>query len=412
MILVTDGPATDLVEALGAAGAFPVVETKWKDAPAAFASVKPSAVVVAEMPSPQASAAARTLCRDVAAAPGPIVPIIARGDDGGVLPIAIGVDLGLPVERLVARLQAALRVRSLHETVLRRLEIFAAKSKKLPALEAGDPLDGATVLIAGRGPLYPKLSVAMGERVNVLGALSVEGAAKHLNLRDIDGVVIGDGFSPRMVAAFLTVLGQEPRFRDVPIAVIDEPGPDFMDTPNIDHVDGDPARLVVRMLPLVRLRAFETRLKRMLTSLDAGGSLDPDTGLLTHEAFLHELGKVTVEASERSIALSVARLAFDGAPDVRASKDAGRLLTRLIRNVDFACCDDDGALLIAFTQTDLRAAHVIARRIAGLVKNSLTAPNGAHAKVTAAVTLATLKAGDTLDTLMLRVMGGHMVAAE
>jgi GGDEF domain-containing protein len=208
------------------------------------------------------------------------------------------------------------------------------------------------------------------------------------------------------------VFGQEPRFRDVPIAVIDEPGPEFLDMPNIDHVDGDPARLVARMLPLVRLRAFEAWLKRMLTSLDAGGSLDPDTGLLTHEAFLQELGKVTVEASECSMALSVARLAFDGALDLRASKDAGRLLTRLIRNVDFACRDDDCALLVAFTQTDLRGAHVIARRIAGLVKNSLTAPNGVHANVTATVTLATLKAGDTLDTLMLRVLGGHMVAAE
>jgi PleD family two-component response regulator len=98
--------------------------------------------------------------------------------------------------------------------------------------------------------------------------------------------------------------------------------------------------------------------------------------------------------------------------DQRAVKDAGRLLTRLIRSVDFACRDEDGALLIAFTQTDLRGAHVIARRIAGAVKNALMAPNSAHAKVTAAVTLATLKTGDTLDTLMLRVMGGHMVAAE
>jgi hypothetical protein len=32
--------------------------------------------------------------------------------------------------------------------------------------------------------------------------------------------------------------------------------------------------------------------------------------------------------------------------------------------------------------------------------------------LTANVTLATLKAGDTLDTLMMRVMGSRMVAAE
>ncbi len=36
MILVADSPATELVDALAAAGAFPIVETKWVDAPAAF----------------------------------------------------------------------------------------------------------------------------------------------------------------------------------------------------------------------------------------------------------------------------------------------------------------------------------------------------------------------------------------
>ena len=62
----------------------------------------------------------------------------------------------------------------------------------------------------------------MGERVKMAGALSVEAAAKHLNTRDIDGIVVGDGFSLRMVEAFLTVLAQEPRFRDIPVAVIGE----------------------------------------------------------------------------------------------------------------------------------------------------------------------------------------------
>ena len=94
--------------------------------------------------------------------------------------------------------------------------------RQLPAFPVGDALDDATVLIAGRGPLYPELSVAMGERVKMVGALSVEAAAKHLNARDIDGIVVGDGFSPRMVEAFLTVLAQDTRFRDIPVAVIGE----------------------------------------------------------------------------------------------------------------------------------------------------------------------------------------------
>ena len=56
-----------------------------------------------------------------------------------------------------------------------------------------DPIQDATVLLIGRGAAYPTLSVAFGERLGVVGALSIEAAAKHLNLRDLDGIVIGEG---------------------------------------------------------------------------------------------------------------------------------------------------------------------------------------------------------------------------
>ena len=61
--------------------------------------------------------------------------------------------------------------------------------------------------------------------------------------------------------------------------MIGEAPADFFDSlPNIDHVDGEPARLVARMVPLVRMHAFEARLKRMLKSLDADGMFDPRPG--------------------------------------------------------------------------------------------------------------------------------------
>ncbi|MBI4367617.1 MAG: GGDEF domain-containing protein [Deltaproteobacteria bacterium] len=415
MIVVAENPATELVAALSAAGAFPIVEAKWADAPTAFVAVKPAAVVIAEPGSPRSESSSRMLCLQIATVNGPIVPIIAmaHGDMDAAIPIALSADASLPVARLIARLQSAMRVRALHATVLRRIELFASHGGKLPKLPVGDALDDATVLIAGRGPLYPALSVAMGERVKMVGALSVETAAKHLNARDIDGIVVGDGFSPRMVEAFLTVLAQDTRFRDIPVAVIGEAPAEFTEAlPNIDHVDGDPARLVARMVPLVRMHAFEVRLKRMLKSLDANGMFDPETGLLTRDSFSRDLTKALSDASDRSLALSIARYSFDGPLDPRARLDGARLVTRLIRNIDFACRDEDGSILIAFTQTDLRSAHVVARRIAAALRNSMLVPHRGHDKITANVTLATLKNGDSLNSLMLRVMGSRMVAAE
>jgi PleD family two-component response regulator len=166
------------------------------------------------------------------------------------------------------------------------------------------------------------------------------------------------------------------------------------------------------MLPLVRMRAFEARLKRMLKSLDAEGVFDPQTSLLTRNSFWGDLRTVIAEAADRSMPLSLARFSFGGSLDERTSLDAARLMSRLIRNIDFATRDEEGAILVAFTQTDLRSTHVIARRIAGTLKSMILSPLRRDAPLAVNVTLATLKAGDTLDTLMMRVVGSRMVAAE
>ena len=165
------------------------------------------------------------------------------------------------------------------------------------------------------------------------------------------------------------------------------------------------------MIPLVRMRAFEGRLKRMLKALDTDGIFDPETGLLTRASFRRDLKKVMAESTDRSLPLSVARFSFTKT-DTWTSLDAARLMTRLIRNIDFATRDGDDGILTVFTQTDLRDTHVIVRRIAGVLKNNMLPPRRSGETPSAHVTLATLKAGDTLDTLMLRVAGGRMVAAE
>lgn len=415
LLVVADNPAPGLAEALSAEGAFPIVDAKWADAPTAFIAVKPIAVLIAEPGKPESESSARILGLQIATAEGPTVPTIAvvqAGHDAQT-PLALPVNADLPPKHLIARLSWALRVRTLHSTVLRRIEAAAAEGGAMPALPTHDALDDATVLVLGRGPHYPALSTAIGERVGMVGAFSVETGATHLDVRDIDGVVVGDGLSPRKVEAFLTLMAEEPRFRDIPVVVIGEAPPDFDNTVvNIDHVDSDPARLVPRLIPPVRLHAFKTRLKRMLDSLEADGTFDPRTGLLTPDAFARDLNTAVLEASDRSLPLSLARFTFDGPVQERAGLDGARLLKRLIRNIDFATCEDDGSILIALTQTDLRHAHVVVRRLAGTLRNHMRPVDNPRETVTANVTLATLKAGDSLDSLMMRVMGSRAVAAE
>ena len=409
IVVVTEKPVGALVQALAAAGAFPVVEAQLADAPAAIAKIKPSGVVIADIGTDD-GAKVQALNRAIARSE-LVLPVLARvaDDAAAAVPDALPVATDAPTGRIVARLSAALRLRALHATVLGRAKLLKAERNIIAELPAADALDHATVLVVGRGRSHPTLSVAVGERMGVMGALSVEFAARCLSARDLDGIVIGDGLPVRSVEAFLTVLGEDARFRDLPVGLLGPAAaPDRL--PNVVR-SRDPQRLIERMLPSVRMHAFEAALKRLLKSIESKGMHDVQTGLLNAEAFGQELARAIEDAGERGVALSLARFSFEQEIDRRSSFDAARLMGRLVRTTDFACRQDDGSILLVFTDTDLRHAHVAARRLASVLRHTMLRPSQGETQITPSVTLATLKPRDTLLTLLARV-GPRRVAAE
>jgi hypothetical protein len=412
MVVVAETPAAELLDVLGKAGGFPIVETSWARAPDAVAEIQPAALVLAEpKPSPDARLVA-ALIKKIETRGGPYMPVLARVDDDCevAIPAALPIPIDEPLGRLLARLRSALRVRTLHMTVLRRAGADCPPSARARAFPLPDLLDHATVLCLGRGRSYPALTTAIGERVNLIGALSVETAARYLNARDIDGVVIGDGFPARVVEALLTVLAEDVRFRDLPVGVLGGAAIDDDRLANLVCIDSGAERLVECLLPLVRLQTFESHLKRVLKSLETDGVLDPETGLLAGDAFWRDLDRAVTDAEDGGGALSVARFSFEDI-DRRASIDAARLFSRLVRKIDFACREQDGSILAAFTATDLLSAHVVARRIASVLKHTMLGPDRDRCDIKPTVTLATLKPTDNLSTLVARVGTYPKVAA-
>ena len=196
ILIVSTARRPSFAAALDVGKLFPLVEADWTDAARAVEQVQPAAVLAAASDIDQAALAA--LAASVAAHE-PYLPLITV-DPTAALPgnaIPFFQSQG-DSSRLVARLRAALRIRSLHATVMRRLE----PARRI-ALSDIDTARDATVLLVGRGGAFPTLSVSLGERTGVVGALSIEAAAKHLNVRDIDGIVLTEGFSSRVVDAFL-----------------------------------------------------------------------------------------------------------------------------------------------------------------------------------------------------------------
>jgi hypothetical protein len=405
MVVVAENPAAEAVEMLGKAGAFPIIEANWADARAAIDEIQPCALLLAEPEPPPNPRLVQVLASRIEAM-GLLMPVLARLRNDGAAPLrnALAVSVDEPMSRLIDRLRSALRIRTLHATVLRRSAAAPTptEGESTCAFPLHDELDHATVICVGRGGSYPALAVATGERVGLIGALSIETATRYLKSRDIEGIVIGDGFGPRVVEALLRVLGEDARFRDLPVGVLGSHSAGRDRLPNLIHVEGSPERLIERLLPFVRLQAFEGRLRRMLKSLETDGTVDPATGLFAATAFWCDLDRAVKDAESSGSCLSVARFSFEDISDGRAHLDAARLFSRLVRSIDFACQEQDGSILAAFTETDLRSAHVVARRIASVLKHTMLSPDDRR-MIKPTVTLATFKPDDNLSTLVARV---------
>jgi hypothetical protein len=393
ILIVSSGGYPPFASALDETKLFPVVDANWADAARAVEQLRPSAVLVSSIAidKPALEALAKQIAAGEHYLPLIVVDPETRLPDNAI-PFAYSDD---HPERLLARLNSALRVRSLHATVMRRLD-----PPRRMVISDIDPARDATVLLIGRGGAYPALSVALGERIGLVGALSIEAAAKHLNVRDIDGIVLGEGFTPRVVEAFLTVLAEDVRFRNLPVIVTAGNVLAARELANLEIVAGDPARVAASILPMLRQHAFEVHLSRTLRSIDANGLVDARTGLLTAAAFERDFATAVYQTQSRGSGLSVARFAFDPAHP-RAQFDGARIISRLMRKSDFGTANSDGSVIVVFSETDLRNAHMIARRLSAVMRH--TSHGKRDARSEPEVTVATLMPNDSAKSLLTRL---------
>ena len=401
LLIVSNTSRPTFASALDEAQVFPVIETSFAEALNAVAQVQPT-TVLADMQG--ADAEQFEALAKLVAAQKPYLPLIAVRPDAPLPDNAIPFSpQGGKFDRLIARLNAALRVRALHATVLRRLSEHPTTF--LPDM---DPAREATVLLIGRGGAFPVLSVALGERLGVVGAFSIEAAAKHLNSRDIDGIVLGEGFTARVVDAFLTVLSEDTRFRKLPVVLSAGELASPYELPNLEIITGEPAMVAANALPLIRQHALEARLGRTLRAIDAEGLLDPQTGLLSRAAFDRDFPIAVRQAVSGGGGLSVARFVFDP-QNPRARLDGARIISRLMRQVDFGAVQSDGSVIVVFADTDLRDAHAIARRLSAVIRHTASGRRGSRSEPS--VSVASLLAKDTVQSLLARLYDDAQRAA-
>src|SRR5437763_17113489 len=117
-VLVIADEANEVCEALTRGGNLPMREATRSEAVAAIAKAKPSAVVLAGC----SAEIAKPVAAKLAKIDGPLIPMLAviHDSDAPMFANALPIPSEGVATRLVPRLRAALRVRALHATILRR----------------------------------------------------------------------------------------------------------------------------------------------------------------------------------------------------------------------------------------------------------------------------------------------------
>src|SRR5688572_22524240 len=75
MVVVAEKPATELVDTLGKAGAFPIIETKFADAAAAVTEIQPAALLIAEADASPDVRHLQALLKVIDKRGGPFMPV-------------------------------------------------------------------------------------------------------------------------------------------------------------------------------------------------------------------------------------------------------------------------------------------------------------------------------------------------
>ena len=94
VVVVAEHSATAWLEMLGQAGAFPIIEANLVDAPAAIAEIQPVAVVLPDAAQWHNGPAGAALIKKIEDHDGPLMPVLARVNADGEVPVPNALPIG------------------------------------------------------------------------------------------------------------------------------------------------------------------------------------------------------------------------------------------------------------------------------------------------------------------------------
>ncbi|MDP6623387.1 MAG: diguanylate cyclase [Alphaproteobacteria bacterium] len=399
------------------------------DAVDAVINAHPDVVIVNTVPADSAwselSDAVHTTWRDRQA------PVILIGDTAGIeqkvesfrSKVADYLPANFHDTQLFARLQALLRINTMHEELLRR--IFTVEKYGVKDIEAVSPeveVDDARVVLLGRDAAeLDTLEAALSDERVVTRLDDPFAAMEALTEKNVDGLIVATRGDDQEFFGFCTDVRHNSRLFNLPILVIVDEGVFEADEMQLARGATEPIQrpimaddLKTRLELLIIQQRYRFAVRKVFMQSLRPVNSDGLTGLYSH-GFLHEhLASQVADAEQWQKHLAVGFFDIDLFGDVNAEfgyvagdlllRQIGTMISGLLRAEDLSARYAGGSFVVVLPETPLQVAEIALQRIASVVRFTELAIADAVKPISVglSVGVTAFEAGDDAESLIAR----------
>ena len=325
-------------------------------------------------------------------------------------------------EQICHRLRSLVRLNTMHEELVRRLNTSAKYGLDAPpAIVQPGIIDNATVLVLGDPTQFAMIEHSLAKQATLVGALSEETAFDYLTRSDFDAVIINAASEIEPYISFVKHIRRKSRLFNLPILMLAARGKlatcDHLYKSGITDVIAKPyasEELNLRVNLLVRESRFRDSLKEIYKQAKHLATSDSLTGLYSRGFLLEHVSAMVNDANRTSQVFSLATLSIGNIQAInselgyvagdRIIRQIGEVIGYLIRGEDLAARYSGSKFIIALPDTHEAQARYAIQRINGVISHTEFVVDGHYAPVmvTLNTMLAGFQQGDTAESLIAR----------
>ncbi len=290
--------------------------------------------------------------------------------------------------QLCGRVNSLVRLNTMHEELVRRLNTSAKYGIDAPTIEAPPTsVEDATILVVGATETFPVIEKALCSHAALVGALTTATALDYLSRRSFDAVIVDVDGNAGQYLDMCRAIRRNSRLFNIPIVLLsplkDLSDPDAVFAEGVSDIITKPVHqdeLERRVGVLVRELRFRDSLRAIYKQARHMATSDGLTGLYSRGFFLEHLRGMIEDMQRRGRSFSVSYLMLSNIAEIndkhgyiigdRVIRQVGEMMGMLVRGEDLTARYGGGEYGIILPDTAPDAALVAIRRITGVVKST------------------------------------------